>query len=199
MNTVYIGLGSNLNNPTKQLQSAFDTLANTVGVGISCCSSFYQSKAVGPGVQADYLNAVVCINTTLTPLSLLDILQDIEHKQQRTRDIRWGPRTIDLDILLYGDQVIASSRLQIPHPEMKNRNFVLYPLAEIAPLLQLPNGESLTSILASSSRQHLARLNQSFELARVNTATQSMPSDRSLDKSSPSTDQLHSIKRASNA
>jgi 2-amino-4-hydroxy-6-hydroxymethyldihydropteridine diphosphokinase len=103
---------------------------------------------MGPQNQPDYINAVVAIQTELTPIELLDCTQKIEREQGRVRkDERWGPRTLDLDIVLYGNEVIDSERLIVPHYGMKEREFVLYPLAEIAPSLQLPDGTELTELL----------------------------------------------------
>jgi 2-amino-4-hydroxy-6-hydroxymethyldihydropteridine diphosphokinase len=103
---------------------------------------------MGPQNQPDYINAVVAIKTELTPIELLDCTQKIELEQGRVRkDERWGPRTLDLDIVLYGNEVIDSERLTVPHYGMKEREFVLYPLAEIAPSLQLPDGTELTELL----------------------------------------------------
>lgn len=135
----YIALGSNLNQPVEQLNEALATLAQLPHSALGAVSSFYQSKPLGPQDQPDYTNAVVCLDTALSPLELLDALQQIENDQGRVRLRRWGERTLDLDILLYGDQIIQSERLTIPHYDMYNREFVIVPLYEIATDLVLPN------------------------------------------------------------
>ena len=135
----FIGLGSNLDEPLQQLHKAIAALQDDDEFGFQRRSSFYRSRAIGPGKQPDYCNAVAELSTTLSAIELLDRLQALEQAQGRARDPaqRWTPRTLDLDILLFGDQHISEPRLQVPHPEMFNRNFVLYPLAEIAPDLRL--------------------------------------------------------------
>lgn len=150
--TCYIGLGSNLDNPREQVSNALTELAeltesNPQQCRTLCHSSLYRSDPVGPPGQPDYINAVACLETRLSPLQLLDALQAIEQTHQRVRIQHWGPRTLDLDLLLYGDQVIQNERLTVPHTFMKVRNFVLYPLAEIAPNLTLPDGNQLSKLL----------------------------------------------------
>ncbi|KIT56593.1 2-amino-4-hydroxy-6-hydroxymethyldihydropteridine pyrophosphokinase, partial [Vibrio parahaemolyticus 901128] len=109
-----------------------------------------------PQNQPDYINAVVAIKTNLTPLELLDCTQAIEQEQGRVRkDERWGPRTLDLDIVLYGNEVINSERLIVPHYGMREREFVLYPLAEIAPSLQLPDGTEVSELLEQVDKNGL--------------------------------------------
>lgn len=153
-----IGLGSNLQDPAAQLQAAVDALARLPHSVISAGSALYHSAAVGPGAQPDYLNAVVMLETALAPEPLLDALQAIEQAQGRQRQVRWGPRTLDLDILLYGEQQISLPRLQVPHPAMAQRHFVLYPLADICdPGLTLPGGETLAQLLAKCPRGELVR------------------------------------------
>lgn len=143
MKTVYIALGSNLSTPVMQLNSAITALSNLPDTKIEKVSSFYQSKPLGPQDQPDYVNAVVCIKTMLSPLALLEQLQNIENNQGRVRLRRWGERTLDLDILLYDDLVLNSERLTIPHYDMQNREFVIIPLYEIAENLVLPDGKNL--------------------------------------------------------
>ena len=114
---------------------------------------------MGPQDQPDYINAVAKLETTLSAIELLDALQDIEQSQGRVRkENRWGPRTLDLDIILYADQTINSERLIIPHYGMQDREFVLYPLFEIAPELQLPNGTSLSEILKGCDKNGLTTI-----------------------------------------
>ncbi len=163
MTQAYIALGSNLGNPRAQLVSALNTIEATPGCRILNCSKAYRSAAVGPGEQPDYLNAVLLLETSLTPLKLLDVLQEIETLQGRLRTEHWGARTLDLDILLYGGQAIDEARLQVPHPRMSERNFVLYPLLEVAnPNLMLPNGKELGTLVADCPR---GELEQSGSLA----------------------------------
>lgn len=144
----FIALGSNLEDPAKQLQRAVDALAALPASRLDAVSSVYSSAAVGPGNQPDYLNAVALVSTELAPRALLVALQEIEQNQGRVRQERWGPRTLDLDILLYGELQLDSPDLTIPHPRMHQRDFVLYPLREISntnPVL--PDGRDIDSIL----------------------------------------------------
>ncbi len=134
----YIGLGSNLNNPKQQIKDAVVALNQTNDIKVVGLSSLYQSKPIDGSEQPDYINAMCKIDTHLTALELLYVCQNIEDKQHRVREKKWGARTIDLDIILYGVQVIASKQLVIPHPQMMNRAFVLVPLAEIEPDLKVP-------------------------------------------------------------
>lgn len=136
---IYIGLGSNLANPEQQLQSAIIELRTHQQLHDIKVSNFYRSPALGGPQQPDFVNAVARLNTNLPPLELLDLLQGIENKQGRRRTIHWGPRTLDLDLLLYGDQIIHSKRLTVPHPEIQNRSFVLIPLYELDAKLHIPN------------------------------------------------------------
>lgn len=140
MITCYIGLGSNLDDPEAQLQRAVDALRELPGLRLAAVSHVYRSAPLGPpGEQPDYLNATLAAITDLPPLELLDALQAIEDAQGRQRTERWGPRTIDLDLLLYGEQRIDEPRLKVPHPAMAERNFVLVPLTDICnPALELP-------------------------------------------------------------
>jgi 2-amino-4-hydroxy-6-hydroxymethyldihydropteridine diphosphokinase len=154
----FIGLGSNLDDPPAQLRQAFAELAMLPSSALTGRSPLYRSDPIGPPGQPDYVNAVVRLDTELAPEDLLDALQAIEQAHQRRRDVRWGPRTLDLDLLLYGEQCIASERLQVPHPHMHQRAFVLYPLADIAPTLHLPALGNLADLLAACPRQGLERL-----------------------------------------
>lgn len=151
----YIALGSNLDNPGLQLQSAVDEIASTPGIALAGCSRLYQSDPVGPEGQPDYCNAVVAVDTSLEPVALLDATQAIENSHGRVRSVRWGPRTLDLDILLYGHQVIETERLTIPHYQMHVRNFVLCPLADINPDIILPDGKKLTTLVEQNGYQGL--------------------------------------------
>lgn len=156
----YIGLGSNLENPQVQIETAFGELDGLPGSRLLARSSLYVSAPMGPADQPDYINAVAALNTGLSPLALLDSLQAIEQRHQRKRTVLWGPRTLDLDILLYGEQRIDSQRLKVPHPGMTLRNFVLYPLAEIAgdPDMDVPGSGALNSLLAQCADTGLRRL-----------------------------------------
>ena len=131
--TTYIGLGSNLEQPVEQIKRALQYLAEIPQSRMITHSPIYRSSPMGPADQPDYINAVAVLTTTLAPLELLDALQAIEQQHGRIRDEqRWGPRTLDLDILLYGDQQIDNDRLIVPHPGLGERNFVLYPLCDVA-------------------------------------------------------------------
>ncbi|RRJ82251.1 2-amino-4-hydroxy-6-hydroxymethyldihydropteridine diphosphokinase [Aestuariirhabdus litorea] len=153
----YLGLGSNLAAPQQQLQAAVNALSRLPQSRWCGSSSQYGSRAVGPE-QPDYLNLVAALDTRLSPLVLLDALQTIEQEQGRERKERWGPRTLDIDLLLYGNQSIDLPRLKVPHPEMHWRDFVLVPLQELAPDSQLPTGESLAPLLATCVDTHLTRV-----------------------------------------
>lgn len=156
MITTYIGLGSNLLHPLEQLRNAVRAIAALPQSRLAAVSTAYRSRAVGPGEQPDYLNAVLRLETTLEPGQLLAALQDIERAQGRERSVRWGPRTLDLDILLYGDALIDSPALTIPHPALHTRNFVLYPLEEVSgPDLRLPAGDRLGNLLDQCPRGEL--------------------------------------------
>ncbi len=158
MNLCYIALGSNQQQPASQLLCAITALQGTPGCRPGAISPCYRSAAVGPGEQPDYLNAVLELYSRLAPEALLDTLQTIENAQGRVRTERWGPRTLDLDILLYGDLVISTARLEIPHPRMAERNFVLYPLLDIAgPNLMLPDGRELGTLVSACPVGELVR------------------------------------------
>ncbi|MEJ5282974.1 2-amino-4-hydroxy-6-hydroxymethyldihydropteridine diphosphokinase [Pseudomonas sp. MYb541] len=160
MERIYIGMGSNLAAPDQQLRSAIEALAQLPGTTVAGVSAFYQSDSLLPG-QPRYTNAVAALDSRLAPLELLDALQAIENDQGRERLERWGPRTLDLDILLFGDQLIDEPRLKVPHYQMHLRAFVLYPLAELAPAsLQLPNGQTLNDLLTACPFVGLERLPQ---------------------------------------
>ncbi len=155
---VYLGLGSNLNSPARQIKTALKAIAKLPGTQLVVCAPWYRSIAVGPGSQPRYINTVVAIDTVLKPRTLLQVLQQIEQQQGRKRIVRWGPRTLDIDILLYDRQALNTQQLKIPHPRLGERNFVLYPLADIAPNLSLPNGTPLAKLLANCSPEGIVRL-----------------------------------------
>ena len=153
---VYIGLGSNLDEPREQIRRASSALA-----GIDGClrlSSLYSSAPMGPQDQPRFINAVAEIRTRLSPESLLDALQAIEQAQGRVRQRQWGPRTLDLDLLVYGDEKIATPRLVVPHPGLPERAFVLYPLAELAPDLQIPGFGTVAALAARLAGDDVERL-----------------------------------------
>ncbi len=152
MALVYIALGANLGEPVETLQDAITTLAQSTELSHLKASSLYSSSPMGPSDQPDYVNAVASAETQLSPLALLDFLQTIEQQFGRERSLRWGPRTLDLDILLYDDQCINSERLTIPHIGLAERDFVIIPLAELNPQLILPNGQTIE--LLQQSMQH---------------------------------------------
>ena len=155
----YIGLGSNLGESQDTLAAALKVLKSNDAIKNIEVSSYYQSKPHGPQDQPDYLNAVAGFETSLDPEVLLDLLQAIEKKYGRVRTgERWTARTLDLDILLYGQQVINTPRLIVPHLWMTRREFVLYPLYELAPDLCLPDGGPLKDYLKKVSDDTLVRL-----------------------------------------
>lgn len=153
MTLAWIALGANLGDGAATLDAALRDLDRASGTRLVAQSRFYRSPAVGPGPQPDYVNAVARLETTLAPHALLDELLAIEVRHGRVRDgTRWGPRTLDLDLLLYGDLVMDDERLAVPHPEMTRRNFVLAPLLELDPDLVIPG--------AGPARAALARVGQ---------------------------------------
>ncbi|WP_374257698.1 2-amino-4-hydroxy-6-hydroxymethyldihydropteridine diphosphokinase [Yokenella regensburgei] len=148
MSLVYIALGSNLASPLDQVNAAIAALSEIPESRVVALSSFYRTPPLGPQDQPDYLNAAVALETALSPEALLDNTQRIELQQGRVRKAeRWGPRTLDLDIMLFGQQVLDTPRLTVPHYDMKNRGFMLWPLFEIAPELTFPDGTTLAAIL----------------------------------------------------
>ena len=149
MDVAYIGFGSNIGDRLAHIQNAIHALSETEGITLQKVSSVYQTEPVGYETQAQFLNGVAAIRTDLPPLSLLHTLKDIEALVGRQHRIRWGPREIDLDILIYGDLCLRTEKLVIPHPEMHLRRFVLAPLAEITPDLVHPVlKESVQTLLA---------------------------------------------------
>jgi len=156
MAEVYIALGSNMHDPHNQLDRALENLNSIVEVQIVAVSGRYQTPAIGPS-QPDYINAAAQLQTSLPPESLLDMLQSIEQQQDRVRTVHWGPRTLDLDILLYDNIVRDTERLTIPHPRMAERAFVLLPLADINRDLALPCGKTVSQLLANCSVQGIVK------------------------------------------
>lgn len=129
----YIGLGSNLDGPQRRIEHALAALGSLPLTRLITHSPLYASKPVGPQDQPDFINAVALLATQLSPLALLDQLQALEQAHRRLRSRHWGPRTLDLDLLLFDDRHLDSPRLRVPHPAMRERAFVLVPLADIAP------------------------------------------------------------------
>ena len=135
----FVGLGSNLEDPARQVRRALDGLAGLPATELATASRLYRTAPWGVSDQPDFINAVARVTTTLDPWTLLEGLQALEQRAGRVRDgERWGPRVLDLDLLLYGDRVSRDERLTLPHPRMHERAFVLVPLLEIAPDIEIP-------------------------------------------------------------
>jgi 2-amino-4-hydroxy-6-hydroxymethyldihydropteridine diphosphokinase len=156
----YIGLGCNLGDRLRNLHSAIDALDALDSTSDIQCSSFYESEPMGPADQPDYINAVVGLLTTQPPHELLKNLQSIEQKHGRIRTgERWGARTLDLDLLLYGQQQIKTDNLTVPHPGMPDRSFVLLPLSELAPDINVPGFGEINDLLSECQQFGIRRLN----------------------------------------
>lgn len=157
MAQAWIALGANLGDPRDQLRSALDRIRAMPGVTLQATSRFYRSAPIGPPGQPSYCNAVCAITTGWPPAMLLGALQGIEAAAGRTRDgERWGPRVLDLDLLLYDALVLDTPSLKLPHPQLHLRNFVLAPLAEIAPALVVPGRGKVADLLAAIGNGGLA-------------------------------------------
>jgi 2-amino-4-hydroxy-6-hydroxymethyldihydropteridine diphosphokinase len=156
----YVALGGNLGQPVLQITRALQALASLPESKLIARSSLYRTRPLGPLDQPDYINAVALLATGLSGESLLDALQAMETRFGRIRNgVRWGARTLDLDLLLYDEATISTARLQVPHPQMSQRAFVLYPLAEIAPGdLHIPGQGALQELLARVSEDGIERL-----------------------------------------
>jgi 2-amino-4-hydroxy-6-hydroxymethyldihydropteridine diphosphokinase len=146
-----IGLGSNLGDRRATLEGGIAALARTRGVCVQRVSSFHESEPVGgPPGQGKYLNAAIVVETDLDAHELLRVLLEIETKFGRVRNVRWGARTLDLDLLLFADQIVSTPELSIPHPRLRVRRFVLAPLAEVAPEAVDPvTGQTVADLLAA--------------------------------------------------
>lgn len=144
----FLGLGSNIEDRLDYLQAAVDGLAEHPKIRVDAVSSVYETEPVGGPEQGPYLNMAVRVATLLSPGRLLGATQDIERLLGRMRGERWGPRKIDIDILLYGDREVSRRNLQIPHPRLAERAFALVPLIEVAPRVRLGDGRSIASTLA---------------------------------------------------
>jgi len=151
MNTAYISLGSNMGDKEEALRHAVELLQEHAAIDVVAVSSIYDTDPVGYEEQDIFLNIVVKITTTLEPQPLLDVCQQIEQQLKRVRIVRWGPRTIDLDILLFNDEAIETATLIVPHPRMHERAFVLVPLAEL-------NSEATLPTTKRTVRAHLAEI-----------------------------------------
>ena len=161
MNKVFIGLGSNLDAPLSQLKKAIERLKQLKALNFISASGFYCSSPMGPQDQPDYINAVVEVSTTLSAEQLLDELQKIEHEQGRIRKQHWGARTLDLDILLYGNEVINSERLIVPHSGISQRNFVLYPLQDLVESnFKIPLLGKISELVAACPMDGIKRLSE---------------------------------------
>ncbi|MGQ0509541.1 MAG: 2-amino-4-hydroxy-6-hydroxymethyldihydropteridine diphosphokinase [Betaproteobacteria bacterium] len=158
MATAYVGIGSNLGEPRRQIESALGEIGSLPGTRLARCSSFYRSAPLGHAGQPDFLNAVARLETTIAAEPLLDELQGIERRHGRERSFANAPRTLDLDLLLYDGRVLDSPRLTLPHPRMHERAFVLAPLAEIEPDAAVPDRGPVRELLALCARQRIERI-----------------------------------------
>ncbi|MER9935643.1 2-amino-4-hydroxy-6-hydroxymethyldihydropteridine diphosphokinase [Mesorhizobium sp. M0088] len=155
--TVYLSLGGNLGDPAKSMGAALRMLDADADTRVTGVSSLYRTPPWGKLDQPDFLNAAAEFSTVLAPRALLDLCLDAERKLKRVREERWGPRLIDIDILVFGDRVIHETGLEVPHPRMLERAFVLAPLAEIAPSLVV-SGRSITDRLVAVDTSGIERL-----------------------------------------
>ncbi len=158
MATAYIALGANLGDPVATVNAAFAALHTLPDTTVAATSALYRTAPVGVTEQPEFINAAARLDTTLPPEQLLHALLDIEQGFGRIRAERNGPRTLDLDILLYDDQIIDTARLTLPHPRLHLRAFVLYPLADLAPDLLLPGRGTLAAWLPAVANQGIVRL-----------------------------------------
>lgn len=156
--TVFVAAGSNLGDSLSHLEFGLERLNAASGCRVSRISPWYRSTAIGPGQQNDYINGVFELRTTRPPLPLLELLQEVEFAAGRERNIRWGARTLDLDMLLYADLELCEARLKLPHPRLMERNFVVYPLHDLAPSLVLPQGTPIARLRYELGDQGLRRL-----------------------------------------
>ncbi len=157
MVTAYIGLGANLDDPAGQVEQAMNELARLPESLLAARSSLFATAPVGYAEQPDFINAVVALETHLSPRALLEAMLDIEHRHGRNRTFRNAPRTLDLDLLLYGAAHFHEENLTLPHPRMHERAFVLQPLLEIAPLLTIPGLGRADTLLALCGDQSVHR------------------------------------------
>lgn len=158
MTIAYVGIGSNLEDPRAQVLRAFDELADLSDTRVTARSSLYRTAPIGHAGQPDFINAVASIDTRLPPQALLRELQALEARHQRKRGFPNAPRTLDLDLLLYGDERIAMPDLTVPHPRMHERAFVLQPLVEIAAGVNIPGVGAARKQLAACAGQKVERI-----------------------------------------
>ena len=158
MTIAYIGVGSNLDDPRAQVLRAFDELTHLPDTRLTARSSLYRSAPIGHAAQPDFINAVAALDTQLPAEALLRELQALEAQHRRKRSFPNAPRTLDLDLLLYGDAQIDKPGLSVPHPRMHERAFVLQPLVEIAPQVQIPQRGAASRCLAASAGQKVERI-----------------------------------------
>jgi 2-amino-4-hydroxy-6-hydroxymethyldihydropteridine diphosphokinase len=163
----YIGLGSNLASPAMQVLQAMDAIDTLAGIRVLARSGLYRSAPVGYLDQPDFINAVVQIETSLSPRDLLQVLLDLEHENGRTREFQNSPRTLDLDILLYENLQHHEHGLTVPHPQMHKRAFVLLPLLEIAPDSQIPGVGAASQAMRQCRDQQLERLDTTLAVNRI--------------------------------
>lgn len=149
MTTAYVGLGANLGPREETLRRAIELLREADGVDVIAVSQLRETEPVGVVDQPPFLNGAVAITTALGPRDLLDLLLEIEQSLGRVRDERWGPRTIDLDLLVYGDEVVDEPGLRVPHPRLRERRFALEPLAELQPDLAVPRWGEVSTLLSA--------------------------------------------------
>ena len=149
MTVAYVGLGANLGAREETLRRAVELLAAADGVDVLAVSQLRETEPVGVVDQPPFLNGAVAIETALAPRELLDLLLEIERSLGRVREERWGPRTIDLDLLVYGDEVVDEPGLRVPHPHLHERRFALEPLAELAPELDVPGRGQVSALLTA--------------------------------------------------
>lgn len=164
---IFVGIGSNLGDRAARVRFACAQIARLPGTRLHAVSPWYQSAPVGPGTQEDYLNGVVELRSSRRPAELLSALHRIESAAGRIRRERWGARTLDLDLLLFGACRELSPRLTLPHPRIAERNFVVYPLSDLAPSLVLPDGQRIGSLRARLGNAGLTRLGQDPEAFRA--------------------------------
>jgi 2-amino-4-hydroxy-6-hydroxymethyldihydropteridine diphosphokinase len=155
----YVGLGSNLDDPVAQIERALLALDAIPDTELVCKSSLYRSAPFGPVEQPEFVNAVALVMTSLPAAALLGHLQAIERSQGRKTSVRWGPRVLDLDLLVFGDRSIDAPNLKVPHPGIGQRNFVLLPLREIAAELVIPCLGRVADIAVNELEPHISRVN----------------------------------------
>lgn len=163
--SAYIGLGSNLTDPSAQVRSGIAALARLAQTHLEACSSLYRTAPVGTRQQPDFINAVCHVRTRLAPMALMQNLLEIEGLHGRVREgDKGGPRTLDLDLLLYGSEAIQNANLTVPHPRLHERAFVLYPLFELEPDLVIPEHGAVRDLLAGCVGQHIQKLDAESDI-----------------------------------